>query len=254
MKGIRSAMIATVVALSAVVYMSSASAAGVKPIAYKVTVTSLTGGAAGFNHAGEPGGEYLAPVFMMTQNGSIRLFTPGQAPSVPLAKVAEAGNPAPLVAEYQGAPGVGDVVTTAPLASGGTTSFTIKAPASFKYFSVAAMLFPTNDEFMGLSVGRLPLPGQTITYWVNAWDADAKPDDELCADMAPSPNTTVFPVPECSGPQSGYTGSVPADARVHIANGIHGIGDLPAAVYDWRNPVAKITITNLAAKPQGGSD
>jgi hypothetical protein len=255
MKAVYLAMLAAVVALCAVVYTGNVSADGAKPITYNVTVTSLTGGAAGFNHAGEPGGEYFAPVFMMTQNGRIRLFTPGQAPSVPLAKVAEAGNPTPLVVEYKGAQGVGDVVTTAPLAAGGTTSFTIQAPASFNYFSVAAMLFPTNDEFMGLSVARLPQPGQTLTYWVNAWDADAKVDDELCADMAPTPNATVFPVPECAGVNgSGYTGSVPATARVHIANGIHGNGDLPADVYDWRNPVAKITISNLAGSAHSGSN
>lgn len=250
MKVMRSVMVGAVVGLAGLVCAASALANGPKPMSYRVTVTSLTGGAFGFNHAGEPGGEYFAPVFIMTQNGSIRLFTPGEAPSVPLAKVAEGGNPAPLVAAYQGAKGVGDVKTTSPLAAGGRTTLTITAPANFHYFSLAAMLFPTNDEFVGLSIGALPLPGKTVTYWVNAWDADAKPDDELCTNMAPTPNATVFPVPECSGVTgSGYTGSVPSTARVHIANGIHGNGDLPADVYDWRNPVAKITITNL-----GGSN
>ncbi|MCU7818248.1 MAG: hypothetical protein KZQ57_05120, partial [gamma proteobacterium symbiont of Lucinoma myriamae] len=32
---------------------------------------------------------------------------------------------------------------------------------------------------------------------------------------------------------------------VHINRGIHGIGDLAADVYDWHNPVAKITITRV---------
>jgi hypothetical protein len=33
------------------------------------------------------------------------------------------------------------------------------------------------------------------------------------------------------------------EGYVHIHTGIHGIGDLlTAAMYDWRNPVAEITI------------
>ncbi len=39
------------------------------------------------------------------------------------------------------------------------------------------------------------------------------------------------------------------EGYVHIHRGIHGVGDLVAAVHDWRNPVAKITITKV-----GGDD
>lgn len=232
------------VALASGVFTGLALAGGEPPVTYQVTVTSLTGGAAGFNHTGEPGGEYFAPIFMITQDGTIALFTPGKPPSLALAKVAEAGNPAPLVGQYTGNSHVSDIVTTKPLAAGESQTFTIQAEPRFNYFSIAAMLFPTNDEFMGLSVKRLPPPGRTATYWANAWDADSKPDDELCADMAPSPNPTVFPVPECSGAQTGFVPPVPANAEVHIAQGIHGIGDIPADVYDWRNPVAMIMISN----------
>lgn len=227
-------------------------AGGHTPFTYQVTVTSLTGGAANFNHSGEPGGEYFAPVFMMTQDGSIPLFVPGQAPSTALAEVAEAGNPSPLVTLYTGNSDVGDIVTTAPMASGTSTTFTIQGGNRYKYFSMAAMLFPTNDEFMGLSLRKLPLPGHTKVYWVNAWDADSKPDDELCADMAPTPNASQFPVPDCTtscAPNCIPNPPVPTGAEVHISQGIHGIGDLPADVYDWRNPVAMVTITNLAGEP-----
>jgi hypothetical protein len=33
---------------------------------------------------------------------------------------------------------------------------------------------------------------------------------------------------------------------VRISEGIHGVGDLPANLWDWRNPVAKITIRRLS--------
>ncbi len=32
---------------------------------------------------------------------------------------------------------------------------------------------------------------------------------------------------------------------VHVHAGIHGIGNLPAADRDWRNPVAQITIQRV---------
>jgi hypothetical protein len=32
---------------------------------------------------------------------------------------------------------------------------------------------------------------------------------------------------------------------VHIHRGTHGIGDLDADRYDWRNPVARITVTRI---------
>ena len=33
------------------------------------------------------------------------------------------------------------------------------------------------------------------------------------------------------------------EGYVHIHRGMHGIGDLAPEIYDWRNPVAAITIT-----------
>jgi hypothetical protein len=32
---------------------------------------------------------------------------------------------------------------------------------------------------------------------------------------------------------------------VHVHRGTHGIADLEAHVYDWRNPVARITVTKV---------
>jgi hypothetical protein len=34
----------------------------------------------------------------------------------------------------------------------------------------------------------------------------------------------------------------PAEGFVHVGNGIRGIGGVPAEVYDWSNPVARIVI------------
>jgi hypothetical protein len=39
------------------------------------------------------------------------------------------------------------------------------------------------------------------------------------------------------------TTGAPGDVFIHA--GIHGIGDLAPAQFDWKNPVAKITITAM---------
>jgi hypothetical protein len=76
--------------------------------------------------------------------------------------------------------------------------------------------------------------GDTVTYYVGAFDAGSEGNNEDCA---------FVPGPACP-PDSGNARSTSdAEGYVHIHNGVHGIADLGPAAYDWRNPVAKITIT-----------
>lgn len=93
-----------------------------------------------------------------------------------------------------------------------------------------------------------------VTYYSPGYDAGTEPNDELC---------TSIPGPFCLG--AGRSGpdedEVDTDeGYVQIHHGIHGIGineisglvDLPANVFDWGNPVAKITITHI--RSHGGDD
>jgi len=43
----------------------------------------------------------------------------------------------------------------------------------------------------------------------------------------------------------GGSPGVGGEGSVHIHAGIHGIGDLTSADFDWRNPTAKIVITRM---------
>ena len=92
------------------------------------------------------------------------------------------------------------------------------------------MLLPTNDSFVALNRVRLPRYGKA-TYFARGYDAGSEPNDEWCANI---------PGPVCGG--AGASPEAGGEGFVHVANGIHGIGDLDAAVYDWRNPVAKVVI------------
>jgi hypothetical protein len=104
---------------------------------------------------------------------------------------------------------------------------------AFRFVSVAAMLVPANDAFFALNgVGR-PRGRDVLTRYSPAYDAGTEPNDELCAHIPGSPVV-------CQG--EGFNPARSTDNFVHIHPGIHGIGNLAAAHYDWRNPVARIVI------------
>ncbi|MHB1051505.1 MAG: hypothetical protein ACYCZT_00340 [Thiobacillus sp.] len=73
-----------------------------------------------------------------------------------------------------------------------------------------------------------------LTYLSNGHDAGSEPNDELCDNI---------PGPPCGGqdvsPDAGGEGFV------YIHAGIHGIGSLEPSEYDWRNPVARITVRQI---------
>ena len=79
----------------------------------------------------------------------------------------------------------------------------------------------------------------------------ASPTDELCANI---------PGPTCGGIGRSLDDDN-AEGYVHIHRGIHGsnpsgnfVSDLAADVFDWRNPVAKITITRIRGNDHDDDD
>ena len=107
--------------------------------------------------------------------------------------------------------------------------------------SLAGMLIPTNDTFVGIDSVFLPLHGET-TIEAIAWDAGTEANDQNCLHI---------PGPRCGGQAS----SAPADSDegfVHVSNGFHDLGDgngmgevLKPAEYSWNDPVAIVTIRRM---------
>jgi hypothetical protein len=190
---------------------------------YEVTVTNITKG------------ETFTPILGASHKRSIGLFELGEPASTELADLAESGNVAPLKNVLDGLPNLVRDTTVSPglLGPGQSATFTIDSARRNANLSVAAMLIPTNDTFMALDTVRLPSWGSR-TYYANAYDAGSETNDEICANIP--------------GPQCGGTGPSPADEGegfVHIASGIHGEAELLRSVYDWRGPVAQITVTRM---------
>ncbi len=194
---------------------------------FRVTVTNLMGG------------EVLTPIMVASHKAGVKLFTLGQPASTDMEHVAEAGDLSELEATLRSNPDVLDVVDSgAPLPPGQSVTLMVKTHGWFDHVSVTAMLVPTNDGFFAVNDGRGPKGfWRSVTYYSPAYDAGTEADDELCAHIPGPPNV-------CNG--EGFNPSREgADNFVHIHSGIHGIGDLSAAAFDWRNPVARIVITEV---------
>lgn len=189
-------------------------------VTYNVTITNLT--------PGQP----IAPVMATTHSSSVSFFQVGAAPSSELADLAEAGDGKPMAAKLLTTPGVSDAqVASAGIAPGGSITLSVTAHNAQDRLSLGAMLANTNDAFVAISNVALPNSHRKVIYTADAYDAGTETNDEACV---------TVPGPACGGAALSPEDS--GEGFVYIHNGIHGIGGLSAAEYDWRNPVAQITI------------
>ena len=190
---------------------------------YEVTVTNITPG------------QTFTPQMVVTHAADISLFQLGEPASMELEILAEGGDTGPLT---DAVVNVVSYVDTVPglLAPGASVSVVVMADEG-DVISMVAMLIPTNDTFVALN--GMPLPdGGSVTYYVKAYDAGTEENDQNCRNI---------PGPVCGG--EGYNGD-PAEGDegfVHVSNGFHRLpgNTLRPNVYDWRNPVAKVTVTRM---------
>lgn len=206
--------------IAAVAVLSLASAAIAQTV-YNVTITNITSG------------QVFTPLAVVSHSPAVGLFQVGQAASVELEHVAEAGDTGPLAAALGASGETADIqALTTPLPPGQSVTVPIMTAAGMDLISVVGMLVPTNDAFVALN-GVMAL-ADSATFRVPAYDSGTEANDENCMHIPGPPNV-------CQG--EGFNESREgAEGFVHIHRGIHGIMDLTASVYDWRNPVAQITI------------
>lgn len=191
---------------------------------YEVTVTNLTQGV------------IFTPVIAATHKRGVSLFELGSPASSALEQLAEGGDTAPLSNDLTASGKTLDMATAdGVLLPGASLSMTLKTDRRHPFVSLAAMLVPTNDAFFSVNSLRGPRGEHALTVYSPAYDAGTENNDEACAHIPGPPFA-------CTG--EGYSPE-PGEGFVHIHPGIHGIGDLSAASYDWRNPVAKITIRRI---------
>src|SRR5262245_43898360 len=189
---------------------------------FVVTITNLTQG------------QIFTPIVAASHKSSVKLFQLGEPASEPLEILAEAGDTGPLKSMLGQSAAVLDIADSgAPLPPGASATLSLATRGAFNFVSVAAMLVPTNDGFFALNGVEGPNGHEVVTKYSPAYDAGTEPNDELCIHIPGPPFA-------CTG--EGFNPARGADNFVHIHPGIHGIGNLAPARYDWRNPVARIVI------------
>ena len=199
---------------------------------YEVTITNLTRG------------QTFTPQLIATHRGGVKLFEVGQPAALELEILAEAGDTAPLTEALLARAGdVSDVVTVAGLLGPGqSTTMQVSASRQHRFLSLAAMLIPTNDNFVAIDRLRLPYRG-TVSRLALAYDAGTEANDQNC---------TNIPGPRCGGSGHSPGANEGDEGYVYVGNGFHNLppsdvaGEVLApAVYDWRNPVAKVVVKRV---------
>ena len=190
---------------------------------FEVTVTNVTGS------------EIFTPILVAAHARKVSLFEVGTPAGSELEQLAEGGDTGPLGAALL-ARGASEVVTAADvLPPGASVTLRVRGDRRHNHVSVASMLVPSNDAFMAVNGLRVPGNGRATSVYSPAYDAGTEQNDELCVSI-PGPPTV------CAG--EGYNPGG-GEGYVYIHPGIHGVGDLAESVYDWHNPVARITVREV---------
>ena len=206
-----------------------------------VSVTNLTSGI------------YFTPLLVAAHDGNTAMFSAGEPASPALEILAECGDTSALTADLE-ASGADILANPAGglLAPGATAAGDLTPSRHSRYLSLAAMLLPTNDGFVGLDSLRIPRASGTYTYYLYGYDAGTEVNDEILFTEGCDASTPGIPGDPTGLSGTGGTGaaSVEPNPTVHIHPGNvgdldphGGPSDLSSAYHDWLNPVAKLVIT-----------
>ncbi len=233
----------TVYSAALMAAIATSMAASANASNYQVTVTNLTNGI------------HFTPLILATHSPDAQMFSAGHAASTQLQAIAEGGDTSSMAALLES---IGATVANGDglIAPGGSATFMIEDGAG-SVLSLAGMLLPTNDGFVGLNSVHLPNggAGDSVTYDALGYDAGTEANDELVGSGAPG--EAGFPAPPpivASGTGVGGTG-VPSHAEgfVHVHRNVigdmdvnGGVSDINSAVHRWLNPVARVVITKMA--------
>jgi hypothetical protein len=174
-------------------------------------------------------GQVISPPIAISHNHHFELFSLGDSATPGLTALAEDGDTTVLKDELDASSSVYDYKEAGgAIMPGLSATVYIETKRGFDRLSVAGMLFTTNDAFFAVRGvnARSKADGAVDA---RAYDAGSEVNSEQCA---------FIPGPPCGNPGKHDTTS--AEGYVYIHPGIHDIGDLASAEFDWRNPVATI--------------
>ncbi len=212
----RSTRVLAALAIGALV-LTGAALAQDKPN-IRITVTNLTAG------------QILSPPLVIAHNENFQLFAAATPASAELAALAEDADVNPLIAQLAVDPNVlNTTVGTGVIPPGSSLEIEVDTNRANRFLTIAGMLVSTNDAFFAAQ-GLEADPGTTLTMNALAYDAGSEANNEDC---------TYIPGPPCGNPG---VRTPTSEGFIHIHNGVHGIASLAPSLFDWRSPVARITV------------
>ncbi len=205
-----------------------------------VTLTNLTGGI------------YFTPSLLVAHTDAVDLFEVGAPASTGLATLAEGGDGSVLAADLDAssASNTHQTIGSTPLAPATTTVAVTFETNDHPYLSMAAMMLPTNDGFVGLDSWKIPTTPGTYTVYLNAYDAGSEANDEIINGGGALGSAGIPAAPGGDG-GTGATGvaSTDSNTNVHIHRGqigdnnpTGGVSDVDNTVHRWLNPVASLKV------------
>lgn len=199
----------------------------------------------------------FTPLLIAAHPVANHLFQAGQAAGTAVQVMAEGGDIAALKTAVE-AVGGQTIANPAGGLLGPTKSAqaTLTTTATNTRLSLAAMMLPTNDGFVGLDGWEIPSAPGTYTIDLNAYDAGTEANTELMNPGAGgAPGVAGIPADPSGKTGSGGTGVVAAAPNnaepnvVHIHRGVlgdtnatGGASDLDSRSHRWLNPVARVTV------------
>ncbi len=206
-----------------------------------ITLTNLTQGL------------HFTPVITAAHTSESNIFMLGSSATPELQAMAEGGDISALAMMLMNSDAnINENPAMGLLAPGMSTSYNLSTDMANTSLSLAAMILPSNDGFVGTSNWMIPETAGTYTIFLNAYDAGTEANDELRGSGAPG--EAGMPVPPPLDPSMGMGGmgltDMESNTMIHIHRGTigdddmeGGKSDLNNSIHRWLNPVAKLTIT-----------
>ena len=197
-------------------------------------------------------GIYFTPVIIAAHTSDASIYTLGTAASDELQMMAEGGDISGLSTVLTAASA--DVLenpAAGVLAPGASAEGSLSTADTNTYLSVASMLLPTNDGFVGLDSWMIPTEAGTYTVYLNGYDAGTEANDEIL-NGGGAPGVAGIPADPGAANGTGALGvtDVEDNTMVHVHRGVigdtdvaGGDSDLDSTVHRWLNPVAMFTVT-----------
>ena len=233
---ITSKKLTTLLSVSAIAFSSSA----VMAQDLSITVTNLTQGL------------HFTPIVTSAHPSDSHIFMSGTTATSELQTMAEGGDISGLVSLLSNLDAnTNENPAAGLLAPGLSTTYTLTNDSANTHLSLAAMVLPSNDGFVGLDSWEIPTEAGTYTINLNAYDAGTEANNEVVnGGGAPG----VLGIPAAPGGDAGTNGTGVTDTESNTTVHIHrgnlgddmvdgGKSDLNNSIHRWLNPVAKLTIT-----------